>query len=105
MYIDTHTKDTMRNSICKIFNIEVRELDELFIKAKKELSTSTFIDRNKLDSIFNKLFKSTLRITYLTLGSFSVEVLQTLFEFVLENPEKNKKEELLLYCKEKLKIQ
>lgn len=54
MYIDTHTKDTMQDSICKIFNIEVRELDELFIKAKKELSTRLFTDLAKLDSIFSE---------------------------------------------------
>ena len=54
MYIDTHTKDTIQKSVCQIFNIEVRELEEFFIKAKKESYTGGFTDGNKLDKVLNE---------------------------------------------------
>lgn len=54
MYIDTHTKDTIQKSVCQIFNIEVRELEELFIKAKKDSDTGTFTDRHKLDKVLDE---------------------------------------------------
>lgn len=54
MYIDTHTKDTIQKSVCQIFNIEVRELEELFIKAKKDSNTGMFTDGDKLDKVLDE---------------------------------------------------
>lgn len=54
MYIDTHTKETIQKSVCEIFNIKVRELEELFIKATQESHTETFIDGDKLDNVLNE---------------------------------------------------
>ena len=54
MYIDTHTKDTIQNSICEIFNIEVKELEDLFMKAERESYTGIYTDENKLDKILDE---------------------------------------------------
>ncbi|MFR9070375.1 MAG: hypothetical protein ACLVIU_08455 [Paraclostridium sp.] len=54
MYIDTHTKDTIQESVCRIFNIEVRELEELFKRARTESHTGMITDGEKLDSVLNK---------------------------------------------------
>ena len=54
MYIDTHTKDTIQNSICEIFNIEVKELEDLFMKAARESYTGIYTDENKLDKILDE---------------------------------------------------
>ena len=54
MYIDTHTKDTIQKSICDIFNIKVRELEELFIRATKESCAGMLTDGDKLDNVLNE---------------------------------------------------
>lgn len=54
MYIDTHTRDTIQKSVCEIFNIKIRELEKLFIKARKESHTGIVTDGDKLDKILNE---------------------------------------------------
>lgn len=54
MYIDTHTKDTIQNSVCEIFNIEVRKLEDLFMKATKESYTGMLTDGYKLDKVLDE---------------------------------------------------
>ena len=47
MYIDTHKKDTIQNSVYEIFNIEDKELKELFMKAERESYTGIYTDGNR----------------------------------------------------------
>ena len=58
MYIDTHKKDTIQNSEYEIFNIEDKELKELFMKAERESYTGIYTDGNKLDKILDEFIEN-----------------------------------------------
>lgn len=54
MYIDTHTKETIQQSVCQIFNIKVKELEQLFERAGKESCTENYMDGDKFNKVINQ---------------------------------------------------
>ena len=53
MYIDTHTKETMENSICSYLGVTLDDLCDLFERAGGEAQQEWYIDGDKLNGIFN----------------------------------------------------
>lgn len=53
MFIDTHTRTSMENSICKYLDITTDELNNLFEKAGEAAQTDLFFDGCKFDEIVN----------------------------------------------------
>ena len=63
MYIDTHTKETMENSICSYLCVTPKDLYDLFEFAGSEAQQDKFIDGDKLNNIFNSFIKAHLPST------------------------------------------
>ncbi|MHC6181046.1 hypothetical protein ACYUJ6_14565 [Clostridium sp. JNZ X4-2] len=57
MYIDTHTKETIQQSVCQIFNITVKELHQLFERAGKASCTENYMDGDKFNKVINQFIE------------------------------------------------
>jgi hypothetical protein len=57
MYIDTHTKDAMEQSICSYLCVTLKDLWDLFKVAENEVRQGEFRDDDKLKEIFNLYIK------------------------------------------------
>lgn len=57
MYIDTQTREAIQKSVCEIFNLQVGELEELFVKVKKESCIGIVTDGDKLASVFDEFIE------------------------------------------------
>ena len=60
MYIDTHTKEAMEQSICSYLCVTPKDLRDLFEVAGNEAQQDKFIDGDKLNEIFNSFIKEHL---------------------------------------------
>jgi hypothetical protein len=54
IYIDTHTEETMQQTVCQIFNLTVEELYQLFERAGKASCTENYMDGDKFNNVINK---------------------------------------------------
>lgn len=54
MYIDTHTKESMQQAVCQIFNITVEELYQLFERAGQASCTENYMDVDKFNNVINQ---------------------------------------------------
>ena len=60
MYIDTHTKEAMEQSICSYLCVTPKDLRDLFEVAGNDAQQDKFIDGDKLNEIFNSFIKEHL---------------------------------------------
>ncbi|MBZ0934975.1 hypothetical protein KWK86_004790 [Clostridioides difficile] len=57
MYIDTHSRNSMEQSVCDFFNTSICELEKLFNMAGKEAQNDLSFDCQKFDNVINEFIE------------------------------------------------